>query len=52
MDKPAIWITGPVAEVALTPLAEIAEIRLRRAGGDAPLLSVPRLIASLQEVTA
>jgi glyoxylate reductase len=29
--KPQIWITGPVAEVALAPLRDVAEIRLRTA---------------------
>lgn len=31
MEKPSIWITGPVAEVALAPLQGIAEVRLRMA---------------------
>lgn len=31
MERPIIWITGPVAEVALAPLREVAEVRLRTA---------------------
>lgn len=31
MTKPIVWITGPVAEVALAPLRDVAELRLRRA---------------------
>src|SRR5437588_10226643 len=31
MEQPIIWITGPVAEVALAPLRQIAEVRLRAA---------------------
>jgi glyoxylate reductase len=31
MSRPVIWITGPVAELALAPLHELADIGLRRA---------------------
>jgi glyoxylate reductase len=31
MEKPSIWITGPVAEVALAPLMKLADVRLRLA---------------------
>jgi glyoxylate reductase len=31
MDMPSIWITGPVAEVALAPLTKVAEVRFRKA---------------------
>src|SRR2546425_4380711 len=29
--RPQIWITGPVAEIALAPLREVADVRLRAA---------------------
>jgi glyoxylate reductase len=31
MQQPIVWITGPVAEVALAPLREVAEVRQRPA---------------------
>jgi glyoxylate reductase len=31
MEKPVVWVTGPVAEVMLAPLQERAEVRIRRA---------------------
>jgi glyoxylate reductase len=31
MEKPSIWITGPVAEVALAPLQRVSEVRVRMA---------------------
>jgi glyoxylate reductase len=36
MDRPIIWITGPVAENVLAPLREVAEIRLRAEANPAP----------------
>jgi glyoxylate reductase len=30
-ERPIVWITGPVADVALTPLREVAEVRQRAA---------------------
>lgn len=51
MEKPRIWITGPVAEIALGPLREVAEVRLRaaaeRAAPEEMLAGVPGLTGLL-----
>lgn len=41
MERPVIWITGPVAEIALEPLREVAEVRQRAA----PERATPREMA-------
>jgi glyoxylate reductase len=47
MSKPIIWITGPVADVALAPLHELAEVRQRTAPERASLAEVRAGVAGL-----